>query len=256
VPASIKIQEQFGDDVQVIFVECQNTTKDVWEAFAWKMKWMGNGAWWTIERPIPTVGQGLPETALIGIDGTVLMQGHPGDFGKKFEEAIAAEIKKSKAAPAGTPKGLEGAWKSFNKGEAAAAIAECEKLNSDDSNKAKDEFVARLTQRVARTQWMIENGFLSAADKALSAVEKSVKGNADLAAKMAEKRAQLASKELDAERDADKALQSFVGDVAKKKPFEMPNVKRAEGLAEKFKSTKTSVRLERFVKLSKVDLNK
>jgi hypothetical protein len=61
---------------------------------------------------------------------------------------------------------------------------------------------------------------LSAADKAISDIEKAVKGNADLTAKVAEKRAQLAAKELDGEREADKAWQSFVGDVAKKKPFE------------------------------------
>jgi hypothetical protein len=158
VPTSVKLQEQYGDDIQVIFVESQNTPKDVWEAFIWKQKWMGNGAWWTVERPMAMQGNGLPYTALIGNDGNVIMQGHPGNFGKKFEEAIAAEVKKGKSAPAGTPKALEGAWKSFAKGEAGAAIAECEKLATDDANKAKDEFVARITARIARTQWMIENG--------------------------------------------------------------------------------------------------
>jgi hypothetical protein len=73
VPTSTKLQEQFGDDVQVIFVECQNTPKDTYEAFAWKMKWMGNGAMWTTERPMATVGNGLPETAVLGIDGAILM---------------------------------------------------------------------------------------------------------------------------------------------------------------------------------------
>jgi hypothetical protein len=252
----VKLQEQYGDDIQVIFVECQNTPKDVYEAFAWKQKWMGNNAWWTVERPFPTKGTGLPETALVGVDGTILMQGNPGSFGKKFEETIAAEVKKSKSAPASTPKALEGAWKSYAKGDVGAAIAECEKLATDDANKAKDEFVARITARITRTQWMIENGFLSAAEKSVTDLEKAVKGNADLTTKVAAKRSQLASKELDAEREADKALQSFVAEVAKKKPFEAPNVKKADTLAEKFKSTKTSARLERFVALSKVELNK
>lgn len=256
MPTSVRLQEQYGDDIQVIFVECQNTPKDTYEAFAWKQKWMGNGAWWTTERPMPTKGSGLPETALIGIDGSVLMQGNPGSFGKKFEEALAAEVKKAKSAPPGTPKALEGAWKSFAKGEAAAAIAECEKLGSDEANKAKDEFVSRLTSRITRTQWMIENGFLSAAEKSLGDLERIVKGNADLSTKVAEKKAQLAAKELDGEREADKAWQAFVADVAKKKPFEPPNVKKVASLSEKWKSTKTSVRMDRFVALSKVDLNK
>jgi hypothetical protein len=96
VPAATKLQEEYGDDIQVIFVECQGATREQFEAFAWSMKWMGNNAMWTEERPFATVGGGLPETALIGIYGRIIMQGHPGSYGKKLEAAIEAEIKKSK----------------------------------------------------------------------------------------------------------------------------------------------------------------
>ena len=81
MPASVKAQNTFGADLQVIFVECQGTSPDVAEAFAWKMKWMGNNAIWTNERVIPTVGRGLPEVALIGVDGTVLLQEFPDQPG-------------------------------------------------------------------------------------------------------------------------------------------------------------------------------
>lgn len=256
MPSSVKIQEQYGDDVQVIFVECQNTPKDVYEAFAWKSKWMGNGAWWTAERPMPTKGNGLPETALIGIDGTILMQGHPGNFGKKLEEAIAAEVKKSKSAPAGTPKALEGAWKAWAKGEIGAAIAECDKVGGADADKAKATFIARAEARIARAKWMIENGFLAAAEKDLEAVERAVKGHADLSAKISEQKAKLGGTELTNEREADKAFASFVAKVAKKKPFDAGSVREAEGLAKKFAGTKTAARIERFVALSKVEINK
>ena len=92
MPASTKLQEKLGDDVQVIFVECQNTPKDTYEAFAWKMKWMGNRAMWTVERPIPTKGNGLPEVALIGVDGEVVMQ-EVWRLGQKFEDAIGGRVK-------------------------------------------------------------------------------------------------------------------------------------------------------------------
>ena len=59
-----------------------------------------------------------------------------------------------------------------------------------------------------------------------------------------------------AERDADKAFDSFTNDVAKKKPFEPGSVKRAEGLAKKHAGTKNGKRFERFVALAKIDLNK
>jgi len=252
----VKLQEKFGDDVQVIFVECQNTEKNVFEAFAWKMRWMGNNAMWTAERPMSTKGAGLPETALIGIDGEVIMQGNPGDFGKKFEVAVAAEIKKSKLPPTGTPKELEGAWKSFLKGNVDDAIAECDKLASDDSKSAREVFVARTKARLVRVGWMIENGYIVEADKDVAELEASVKSNADLSAMVAEKKALLAAADLSDEREADKAFTSFVAKVAKEKPFDAPTVKKAQALANKHKGTKTAARIERFVELSDVDLNK
>lgn len=256
MPASTKLQEKYGDDVQVIFVECQRTPKDEYEAFAWKMKWMGNGAMWTIERPIPTKGNGLPETALIGVDGSVIMQGNPGDLGKKFDEALAAEVKKSKDAPAGAPKELKKAWQLFHKGDLAGALAECDRVAGDPGEQAKKEFVARASAKVARAKWLIDNGHLSAAEKILGALERSVKPNAELATKVAEAQARLASSELANEREADKAFTSFVSRVAKEKPFEASNVKTAQTIASKFPGTKTAARAERFVALSKVDLNK
>ena len=113
MPASVKLQEEYGDQIQVIFVHCQQATPDQWEAFAWKQKWMGNDAIWTEERPVQTKGSGLPEVALIGIDGTILLQGHPGMLGKKLEDTVAAEIEKARKAPEGTPKELVKAWTSF-----------------------------------------------------------------------------------------------------------------------------------------------
>ncbi len=256
MPASVKLQEQYGDDVQVLFVECQNTPQDVYEAFAWKMKWMGNGAMWTAERPISTKGSGLPETAVLGIDGTVLLQGHPGDFGKKLEETIAAEIKKSKQPPAGTPKELEKAWTSFLKGDVAAAFAECDKLGSDAAKAAKAEFSARTFGRIERAKRMLESGDVTEADALAAKLAKSVKGVAELETKLAELTTKLASADVGAERDADKAFDSFTNDVAKKKPFEPGSVKRAEGLAKKHAGTKNGKRFERFVALAKIDLNK
>lgn len=256
MPASVKLQEQYGDDLQVIFVECQNSTKDTYEAMAWKMKWMGNAAMWTEERPLSTTGSGLPETALIGADGSVLMQGHPGNMGKKLEEAIAAEVKKAKQAPAGTPKELEKAWSLFGKGDVAAAIAECDKVASDAAKSAKEEFVARTNAKLARVAWLLEHGYVVAADELVTKLEKSVKADAELAPKVAEQKSKLAAADLEKEREADKAYSTFTADVAKKKPFDPGNAKRAESMAKKFADTKAGKRFERFVAISKVEVNK
>jgi hypothetical protein len=256
VPASTKLQEKYGDDVQVIFVECQGTSKDVYEAFAWKMKWMGNGAMWTTEPPIPPKGKTLPETALIGVDGQVVLQGNPGDFGKKFEEALAAEVKKAKDAPAGTPKELKKAWQLFAKGDVAGAIAECDTVGGDTGAAGKKEFVARANAKVARAKWLIDNGFVAAADKILVALAPAGKSDADLATKVSAQQARLLASDLSKEREADKAFGIFVSKVAKTKPFEPGNVQSAQSIAKQYSGTKTAARAERFVALSKVELNK
>lgn len=218
MPTSIKAQESWGDELQVIFVECQGTPADTAEAFAWKMKWMGNQAMWTLDRVIPTVGQGLPEVALIGIDGTVLMQGYPGDFGKRLEETIASEVAKAKKLRAKEPEG-----------EVAKS---------------------RLARGLLRVRGRIDEGRLEEAADLLGSLEKEFKGNADLAAE----RKRLEDPALKEEREASKAWASFESRAAKAKPFDAANVQKAESLAKKYPGTRTAQRAERFVKLSQVKL--
>lgn len=254
MPTSVKLQEKYGDDVAVIFVECQNTPRDVWEAFAWRQKWMGNDALWTIERPLATKGNGLPETAVIGIDGTVLLQGHPGDFGKKLDETVAAEIKKSKQPPAGTPKELVRAWKLFLDGDVTGAIAEAEKVAGDAASEAKAEFLRRTEARIAQLTWLVDDGQIGEAEKRAEALAKSLKGH-ELLAKVTEQVTRAAAPEMANEREADKLYTSLVAKVAKEKPFEPANVKKAESIAAKFAGTETAARAQRFVDLSKVNVN-
>lgn len=255
MPAALKLQEAYGDELQVVFVECQGATRDQYEAFAWKQKWMGGNALWTEERPFPTLGSGLPETALVGIDGKILMQGYPGNFGKKLEEALAAEIKKAKEAPVGTVASLKKAWATFSKGEIAAALAECDKLGTQEAKSAREDFVTRTSKRIARAKWLLDNGYLVEAENHLGKLAKDVKGSADLEALVNAEVSRLAEPERAAERDAARSVASFFGQVAKKKPFDGPNVQKAESLAEKHAGTKSAERAARFAELSKVRLS-
>jgi len=256
VPASLKIQEQFGDDVQVIFVECQGTEKNTYEAFIWKMKWMGNNALWTNERVIPTVGRGLPEVALIGVDGSVLMQGYPGDFGKRLEETIAAEVKKSKHAPPGSPASLKEAWAVFAKGDLGGALEQCDKVGGDDGAKARALMMERTATHFARFERLLAASDLTEAGELVDALRKSCKGVAELAARVSDAAAKLAAPELAAEREASKAWASFVAKIAKEKPFDGGNVKKAENIASKHEGTKNGARAAHFVELSKINLNR
>lgn len=252
MPASTKLQDQYGDALQVIFVECQGATREQYEAFAWKMKWMGNNSMWTEERPIPTVGNGLPETALIGVDGHVIMQGHPGDLGKKLDDAIAAEVKKSHEAPAGTPDALKKAWTTFLKGNVAAALAECDKVGTDEGKAAREEFLSIEKRRIARAKWLTDNGYMLESAKLTEDLAKEVKGCADLEPLATAETARVAAPEKAPERDAAKALASVINQIAKKKPFDPANVQKVEALAKKHPGTKTAERAAHIVDLSKV----
>lgn len=252
MPSALKLQEQYGDALQVVFVECQGATRDQYEAFAWRMKWMGGRAMWTEERPFSTVGNGLPETALVGVDGTILLQGHPGSFGSKLEEALAAEIKKIKSPPEGTPAALKKAWGSFLKNDVAAALKECDEIATDEAKAARAEFVARTQRRIARAKWLLDEGYLVEAEALLGQLAKDVKGAAEFESLVAAETAKLGEPARAAEREASKAYAAFAEQVAKKKPFDAANVKKAESLAEKHASTKSGERAARFAALSRI----
>jgi hypothetical protein len=256
VPTAVKHQRELGDDIQVIFVECQGADRDTYEAFAWKMKWMGNAAMWTEERPFPTLGSGLPETALIGVDGKVILQGSPGALGKRLNEALEAEIKKSKQAPEGTPAELKKAWVHFAKGEVAAALAECDKLATPAANEAKEQFNSRTKTKIERLKRLIDEGYVSEADTLAAELGKSLKGATELASQLAEQTARLAEPALANEREAAKAIDAALDKVALDKPFEPGNVKKIAALGEKFAGTKSAERAARFVALSKVKVER
>ncbi len=252
MPTAVKHQRELGDDVQVIFVECQGADRDTYEAFAWRMKWMGNAAMWTDERPMEMPGSGLPQTALIGVDGTVVLQGNPGALGKRLSEALEAEIKKSKQPPAQAPAELKKAWTLFLKGDLAGALAECDAATVPAAADTRTEFLARINARIERVKRMIEAGEFALAEEHTAALEKSVKGHAETAAKVAEQRAQLNDPANARAKEASKAFEALVEKISTEKPFDPGNVKKMSALAEKFSGTKAAERAERFVALSKL----
>ncbi len=250
MPAALKLKEQFGDDLHVVFVESQGATADVHEAFVWRMKWMGLGGLWTSEQPFPTLGDGLPETALVGVDGKILFQGYP-DHGK-IEELIVAELRKAKDAPEGTPKELKQAWKDWMKGDLATALAACDKVANDAGAELRGKITSRFEREVEAAKWCIDNGYMAVAEERLRKLQKEARGVAALESLAKVQAERLAAPELAKEVEADKAWSAFAATAARKKPFDEPNVKKAQALADKHAGTKAGARAQRFVVLSKV----
>ena len=256
MPASIKLQQEYGDDIQVIFVESQQyDAGDAVEAFAWRSKWMGTRAMWTEEPPMQSSGSGLPSCALLDIDGKLLLEGNPLAMKKQIETAIAEQVKKAKGGPADAPADVKKAWAMFAKGDIAGALAQCDKAASDEAKAAKDELLARTRSRIARAKWLIDNGFISDATKLLAQLEKATKGEAVVSGEVAEQTLRLLDASLAKEREADAALANLTEKMVKDKPFEPGNIKKLESLAEKHSGTKAGERAAHLAKIAKLEPN-
>jgi hypothetical protein len=260
VPASLKLQEQFGDDLQVIFVECQGADMATSEAFAWRQGWMGTQAMWTTERPVQVEGRSLPKFALLDREGKLLLSGNPLDQKKDIEKAIAEQVKRLKSPPEGTPARLSKAWAAFAKGDLGAALAECDRLAAADEGLAaaakslRAQMVAAVEAKVARGQWLIENGYIAEAAELLAELVKATKGCADVEGKVAAELARVTQPDegLAAEAEASRALTALQQKMVKDKPFEEANLRALTKLAEKYASTQAGRRAARLVELAKI----
>lgn len=256
MPASLKLKEQYGDDLAVLFVEVQGADEETAEAFAWRQKWMAYGAMWSTERPVTVEGNTIPKFALLDTEGNVLLKGNPLDQKKQIEEAIADQVKKAKGAPLGTPPKLAKPWATFAKGDVGGALAALDKLVADPevgeaAKAARTEMETRTKARIARGTWMIDNGFPSEAAEHLGALSKSLKGAPELEKTVATELAR--AKTPGPELDAANALAGVVAKMKKDKPFDEGLVKSLEKLAEKHAGTKAAERAQHLVKLSKIE---
>jgi hypothetical protein len=215
VPASLKLLDQYGDDLQVLFVESQGASAPEAATFVLKQKWLGraNGIW-TIERPCDSGSPGLPSAVLIGSDGRVLYNGNPLDGHKTIQKLVEADVAARRAAPAETPKALKPAWAAFGKGKVGEAIklvdgiAEKDRATLGESwQSSRDTFVKRVQGAIDRAQWELDHGYPTRCAARLDAAAKACEGLPELKQAVDAVRARLASPEGGAEREAAKLLE-------------------------------------------------
>jgi hypothetical protein len=210
---ALKKMEEFGSDLEVVFVEVQGADMDRVSSFTLNQKWLGRGGLWTTESPFQTGSNGIPNYALLGADGKVLLMGNPLADAKKIEEAIANEIKGKREGGAEQPKEIEKAWKDFGKGKTAEAMAAAQKLSEDPSPElaaaagaALGQMRARVSGKLARLEWLVENGHYEKSAELLKAFQKDLKGAEGADEKLAAIAEKLKSPDLKGEIDAEKKL--------------------------------------------------
>jgi len=239
------MQAEYGDDLQVIFVESQGTTAPDTEKFILRHKWMSSAALWTNERPLDAGIRGLPSYVLLSAEGQVLAKGN--DVDSDTAELIEEEISKAGNGPEDASKEIAKAWKSFSKGKLSNAIADAEKAGTkpelaEEAQMTIAEFGKRTQARVDSAKWRIDNGYFSAAKDLLDALAKEVKGT-DFEADVASQARRLDDPVLQPEIEAEEALERITSKLFeegfdKKGKFQ----KSLEKFVERYDGSKASVR--------------
>lgn len=257
MPASLRLQEEYGDDLAVVFVESQGASPEAAEAFAWKRKWMATGALWTTERPLRVEGRSLPKFALLGNHGELLLSGNPLAMKKDIERAIAEQVERRHDAPEGTPKGLHEAWESFLRGRVADALTRCDAAAdepelAEEARALREAFVARARARIAHVARLADAGRLELAQERLRELEQGAEGVSELSEALAEQRARIEEPDaaLAAEAEAADALAKIEERMARGKPFERANLERLEKLREKHPGTRAAARAAHLLDLA------
>ena len=177
MPAAVKLQEEYGEDLQVIFVHSQRGSEQDVVRRQLERKWLGGRSMWTSEYPFSTGSGGLPNFALLDADGRVVMKGISKRLMKPMEEKIAELVKSGKDAPEDLPKPVAKAFVDLRKGEYSKALAVLDKQIEKPSGgkaeiaeaamKVRGELLERAEAHLARLRWMAENGYAEDAEDGL-----------------------------------------------------------------------------------------
>lgn len=255
MPSAIKKAREFGDDLAIIFVESQGATQERMERFAWDRGWMGTTSMWTREAPFRTGSRGLPNFALIGADGKILMKGHPMSMQSKVVKAIEEEIKKGKGAPDGAPRSLKSAYKALAKGDYSKALASAGKIaaRAGDDAAAAQAFVeaadTRFDKNLKRVEYLLSNGYALRADALYDELRAGAKGNDDLEARAAALAGSMASDEVADEMKLDKTF-SKIEEKLHEDGLDEKLLKKVRKLAEKNEGSRVMQRARRILDLA------
>lgn len=227
VPAALRLQETFGDELQVVFVEAQGAGSDTALAFALARKWLGGQALWTSEAPFRVPGNMLPKVVLLDSDGRVVLVGQPLDQSKEIERLVGEEISAQRSPPVSAPLSVRPAWTEFARGRVARAFELLDgvlasprtegdpgRAREDDrvdaARAAREQMTAALTREFERIARLVRAACYDEAETRLASLAGRVRECAEFEARTAELRAVLASPALKSEREAGRALERIL----------------------------------------------
>lgn len=251
MPLAIKMQEEFGDDVQFLFVESQGASAKDMEKFVLQQKWFSDQAIWTCEAPFQTGAGGIPHCVVLSNDGEVLINANPLSAHSDIEAALKEQLKLAKKGPKDLSPSCAKAWVDFEKGNYAAAIAALaavpEGAEKDAADKLASKLEVRAKAKLARLDWLIESAEFEQADKLSVQLAKGLAGH-ELETKATELAGKLTAKEMAPEREAAKALEKLEKRIAKD-GLDAAVVKALFAMSDKYGQTRAGKRAKHLADL-------
>ena len=259
VPDALRIQEDFGDDVQVLLCEAGRSGPTQVLSYALNRRWLNTGAMWTTEQPVKRETHDVPYFVLLDAQGFVAMEGIASDQRRELEQKVEDLVRETAKGPKDLPRELAKAIVEAGDGNfakarqiAQGAIEDAgeDALKREEAKRVLATVEERLEQRLKRARWMLDNGYPIEATDALGKLAKGVKGWEEPETRVAGMTAELDTEEMKTEIEAQKALQKI-----EKKLFEDPDVRQVKQLQkviEKFPRTKTAERAKMLAKIAAI----
>lgn len=251
VPTALQMAETFGEDVQVILVECQGSSIDEVERFALGKKWVSDHVIWTSEAPFSTGKRTIPCTVVLGVEGDVLFNDNPLSGHATMEELIKAQLKLSRKGPKGLTPALEKVYADFAKGSFGAAMSALEAISQGSDQEAARQLMNDLAQRTdarfARLEWLIANGQFDDADKLAESLKKGSAGSERYVTRAQELASRLTAQEMATEREAAKLFAKIRKKIAADGVGDAK--KQLQGLQQKYPETAAAKRASHWLEI-------
>jgi len=259
---SIKLQEEYGDKLQVVFVSVGKDSPQAVQAFALARKWLGGRAMWTSEKPFDTGLGYIPAAVLVDSTGKVQIVDNPANAHGKIVDLIDADLDLIKKGPEDAPDAVRKAWAEFGKGGWAKAISQAQALidkpPSTDGDKvvsaakaALESFNKAIDASFARADLAVTSGLYDRAQAELDTLGKAVKGDAELSKRVADALAKVNGDDVKVEREAALDLAKLEKKLYSNGP-EKNSAKSLMAFAEKHKGTKAADRAEALADIAAV----
>lgn len=217
MPRAIELDREYGPKgLVVILVEVQGTPAEELPAFLLRnfgdtrTRVAPGGA-----VPIAASGNGIPRSALIGVDGTLLIEGYTGAIGQKIDRLIAAEVAKVQRGWGNDPEIRRARALLYGKGALVEASRLAAALLARDPQHQEAGAVAAEVRReyAARrraVQALCDGGHYLRAKTDLEALTRGVEGDAEWQAEVAELAAVFAGEEGKAELALDRRFAALL----------------------------------------------